>query len=136
VSFGNTYCYCRRRDPVGAGLIADLARPGGNVTGLSNQHADLVGKRLEILREVIPNLHRLAIMVRSDNPASVLEMDKVQEAARVLSFEVVRFEIRRAEEIAPGFERLLGRADVLYVGSDALITTNRVRINTLALGRP
>src|SRR5262249_36724481 len=65
-------------DPVAAGLVASLSRPGGNVTGLSNVQIDLAGKRLELLREIVPNLRRLAILVNVGHPASVLEMDEVQ----------------------------------------------------------
>ena len=102
-------------DPVGTGLVASLARPGGNVTGLSIQSTDLAGKRLELLREVVPGLRRLAIMANVGNPAAVLEMGEVQAAARTLGLEVVTFEIRRAEDIAPAFEALKGRAEALYV---------------------
>ena len=111
-----------------------LARPGGNVTGLSIQQTDLAGKRLELLREVVPGLRRLAIMANVGNPAAVLEMGEVQAAARTLGLEVATFEIRRAEDIAPAFEALKGRADALYVCTDPLVITNRIRINTLALG--
>ena len=121
-------------DPVGSGLVASLARPGGNVTGLSLQQTDLAGKRLELLREVVPGLRRLAIMANVGNPAAVLEMREVQAAARTLGLEVVTSEIRRAEDIAPAFEALKGRAEALYVCADPLVITNRVRINTLALG--
>ena len=120
-------------DPVGAGLVASLARPGGNVTGLSIQLADLAGKRLELLREVVPGLRRLAIMANVGYPAAVLEMGEVQAAARTLGLEVVTFEIRRAEDIAPAFEALKGRAEALYVRADPLMFANRIRINTLAL---
>ena len=102
-------------DPVGSGLVASLARPGGNVTGLSIQAADLAGKRLELLREVVPGLRRLAIMANVGNPVAVLEMSEVQAAARTLGLEVITLEIRRAEDIAPAFEALKGRADALYV---------------------
>ena len=102
-------------DPVGTGLVASLARPGGNVTGLSIQATDLAGKRLELLREVVPGLRRLAIMANAGNPAAVLEMGEVQAAARTLGLEVVTLEIRRAEDIAPAFETLKGRAEALYV---------------------
>jgi len=71
-------------DPVGTGLVTSLARPGGNVTGLSNQMTDLAGKRLELLREVVPNLRRLAIIANVANPAVVLEIAEAQAAARVL----------------------------------------------------
>ena len=121
-------------DPVGSGLVASLARPGGNVTGLSVQQTDLAGKRLELLREVVPGLRRLAIMANVGYPDAVLEMGEVQAAARTLGLEVVTLEIRRAEDIAPAFEALKGRADALYVCTDALVNTNRIRINTLALG--
>ena len=121
-------------DPVGTGLVASLARPGGNVTGLSIQQTDLAGKRLELLREVVPGLRRLAIMANVGNPAAVLEMGEVQAAARTLGLEVATLEIRRAEDIAPAFEALKGRADALYVCADPLVNTNRIRINTLALG--
>jgi putative ABC transport system substrate-binding protein len=120
-------------DPVESSLVASLARPGGNITGLSLQQPDLAGKRLELLREVVPGLGRLAILANVDNRSgAVRDMREVQAAARTLGLEVVTLEIRRAEEIAPAFEALKGRADALYVCSDPLIITNRIRINTLA----
>ena len=120
-------------DPVGMGLITSLARPGGNITGLSMQAADLAGKRLELLGEVVPGLRRLAIMANVDYPAAVLEMGGVRAAARRLGLDVAAVEIRRAEDIAPAFEALKSRAQALYVVGDALVMTHRVRINTLAL---
>ncbi len=121
-------------DPLGSGLVANLARPGGNVTGLSVQSADLAGKRLELLRVVVPGLRRLATLANIGNPGNVLEMGEVQAAARTLGLEVAPFEIRRAEDIAPAFEALKGRADALYVATDPLLNTNRLRISILALG--
>jgi putative tryptophan/tyrosine transport system substrate-binding protein len=118
-------------DPVGGGLVASLARPGGNVTGLSLQFTDLAGKRLELLREVIPGLRRLAVMANVGYSAAVLEMGEVQSTARTLGLDV---EIRRAEDIAPAFEVFKGRAEALYVAADPLVTANRIRINTFALG--
>jgi len=120
-------------DPLGSKLIASLARPGGNVTGLSNQKTDLADKRLELLREIVPGFRRLAIMANVGNPPSVLEMREVEATARKLGNEVTTFEIRGAEDIAPVFDALKGRADVLYVCGDPLVDTNRVRIITLAL---
>src|SRR5271165_918023 len=102
-------------DPVGTGIVAGLARPGGNVTGLSNQGADIAGKRLELLREVVPNLRRLAMLVNVGNPVVVPELGEVQAAARTVGLEVITLEIRRGEDIAPAFEALNGRADALYV---------------------
>jgi putative ABC transport system substrate-binding protein len=121
-------------DPVGTGLVTSLARPGGNVTGLSIQATDLAGKRVELLHEVIPGLRRLAIMANARVPPAVLEMAEVQTTARALGLEIVASEIRRPEDIAPAFETFKDRAGALYVCNDPLVTTNRIRINTLALG--
>ena len=121
-------------DPLGTGLVANLARPGGNVTGLSLQYTDLASKRLELLREAVLGLRRLAVMANIDAPGAVLEMGEVQAAARALGIEVVTVEIQRTEDIAPAIESLKGRADALYVCSDPLFVTNLPRINTMALG--
>jgi ABC-type uncharacterized transport system substrate-binding protein len=121
-------------DPVGTGLVASLARPGGNVTGLANQTSETGGKKLEFLREVVPGLRRLAIMANVGNPASALEMGEAQATARTLGLEVTTSEIRRAEDIAPAFEALKDRADALYLCPDPLMNTNRTRINILAVG--
>jgi putative tryptophan/tyrosine transport system substrate-binding protein len=120
-------------DPLAAGLVASLSKPGGNVTGLSNVQIDLASKRLELLREVVPNLQRLAILANVGQPSSQLEMDEVEAAARKLDIAVVRLEIRRAEDIAPAFERLKGQADALYVVLSALIAAKRTRTLTFAL---
>jgi len=121
-------------DPVGTGVVSTLARPGANLTGLSNQAIDLFGKRLELLRELVPGLHRIAILGNSGNPSSALEMAGLQSLALSVGLEATVFEIRRTEEITPAFEALTGRMDALYVSTDMLVLTNRVRINTLALG--
>jgi ABC-type uncharacterized transport system substrate-binding protein len=120
-------------DPVGTGLVASLARPGGNVTGLSIQQTDLAAKRLELLREVVRDLRRLAILANVGGPAVVLDMREVQAAARTLGLEVITSEIRRGEDIVPAFEALNGRAEALYVCIDPLVNTHRIRINTLAM---
>jgi putative ABC transport system substrate-binding protein len=120
-------------DPLGTGLVASLARPGGNITGLSSQFTDIGGKRLELLRGVVPGLRRLAIMGNIGNPAIKLELGEVQVAARTLGLQADILEIRRAEDIAPAFDALKGRAEALYVATDLLIVANRIRINTLAL---
>jgi putative ABC transport system substrate-binding protein len=118
-------------DPVGNNLVASLARPGGNATGLSILQTDLAAKKLEILRETLPGLRQLAALTNIGSPASVLEKDEVEAAARSVSLNVVPVDIWRAEEIVPAFLALKGRADVC---GDALITNNRIRIVTLALG--
>jgi putative ABC transport system substrate-binding protein len=120
-------------DPVGNGLVASLARPGGNVTGQSVQQPDSAGKRLELLREVVPDLRSLAIISRVDAPASVREMQELRAMARALGLEVIVAEIRRAEDIAPAFAALTGHPQALYVVTEPLLTANRVQINTFAL---
>src|SRR5262249_15690436 len=115
-------------DPVGTGLVASLARPGGNVTGLSIQQTDVAAKRLELLREVVPGLGRLAILANVGSPSVVLDMREVEATARTLGLEVTTLEIRRGEDIAPAFEALKGRADALYVCIDPLMNTHRIRI--------
>jgi putative ABC transport system substrate-binding protein len=120
-------------DPVGMGLVASLARPGGNVTGLAINQQDLAGKRLALLREVVPGLRRVAILANVEYPFTMREMAEFERAARTLGLEVVPLEIRRAEDIAPAFEALKDRAEALYVVGDALVTTHRIRINTLSL---
>jgi putative tryptophan/tyrosine transport system substrate-binding protein len=120
-------------DPVGNGLVESLARPGGNVTGLSRQLADSTGKRLEVLREFLPGLRRVAILFNAANPLTAPELNTAQAAAANLGLETVKCEIRRAEDIAPALEALRDRADALYVCIDPLVNTNGVRINSLAL---
>jgi putative tryptophan/tyrosine transport system substrate-binding protein len=119
-------------EPVGIGLVASLARPGGNVTGLSSQTTELAGKRLELLREVVPGLRRLAIMFNVDAPAPVLDMRGVQAAANAIGLEVATSEIRQSKDIAPAFDALKGHADALYVCTDPVVFTNLVGINILA----
>ena len=121
-------------DPVANHLVASLARPGGNVTGLSVQSNELAGKRIELLREVVPGLRRLAIMGNVDNPFAALEMDEVQSAAGKVGLEVVTLEIRRAQDIMPAFETLKGHSEALYLCIDAVANTNRIPINILAVG--
>jgi putative ABC transport system substrate-binding protein len=120
-------------DPVGGGLVDSLARPGGNVTGLSVQSIDLAGKRLELLREIVPGLRRLAILANGDNLQTVLEMGDTEAAARKLGLDVINLKIQRADDIASAFETLKGNANALYVVSDTLTNTNRVRLNAFAL---
>ncbi len=121
-------------DPVGSGLVANLAKSGGNVTGLSLQAANLAGKRIEFLREVLPQLRRLAIIFNVGNDRTVLEMSETQAAARTLGLEVTPLEIRRAEDIIPAFEAVKAQAHALYVVVDQLVVANRTPILMSALG--
>jgi putative tryptophan/tyrosine transport system substrate-binding protein len=120
-------------DPVGSGFVNSLSRPGGNVTGLSLQGPDLAAKRLELLRELAPGRRRLAILVNVGYPAAREELAQVQTAARALGLESAVLEMRRAEDIAPAFDGVKGRADALYVVGDALVTANVVLITKSAL---
>ena len=121
-------------DPVGIGLVASLARPGGNVTGLSQQATDLVEKRIGLLREFIPGIRRIAVLGNAGYSAAMREMIEVQDAARTLGLEATISKIRRPEDIAPAFETFKKSAQALYVVTDPLAGSNRVRINALALG--
>jgi putative ABC transport system substrate-binding protein len=126
--------FATANDPVGSGMVASLARPGGNITGTSIQNTETAGKRVEILRELIPGLRRLAIMGNVGYPAAVLEMGEIGAAATKLGLEVVILEIRRGDDIPTAFESINGRADALAVCTDALMSANWARINTLLLG--
>ena len=119
-------------DPIGTGVVASLAHPGGNLTGLSLQAPDLAGKRLELLREVVPTLRRLAILTNVGFPAAVVEMNEVGAAAQMFGLDVVKLEVRRAEDIGSTFQAHKDGVDALYVTSDALLSSNRIRINTFA----
>jgi putative ABC transport system substrate-binding protein len=121
-------------DPVGSGLVASLARPGGNVTGLSMQSTELVSKRCELLREIIPDLRRIAVMGNVGYSAVSLEMRDVEAAARTLGLEIDTAELRRAADISPAFDAFKSKVQALYVCTEALVTTNSVGINTLAAG--
>jgi ABC-type uncharacterized transport system substrate-binding protein len=120
-------------DPVGTGLVASLARPGGNVTGLSNLGSNLATKKIQLLREVFPRLARLAVMVNAAYSGGATEMDEIDSAVRTLGIATVPLTIRRADDIAPAFASLNERAEALYVIGDPLTNLNRMRINTFAL---
>jgi putative ABC transport system substrate-binding protein len=120
-------------DPVRDGLVQSLAHPGGNVTGMSIQQLDLVDKRLELLHEVIPHLRRLAILADAGYAEPMLEAERVKSTAQALGLEAARLGIWGSQDITPALEALKGKADALYVVSDALIAANRARIVRLAL---
>jgi len=121
-------------DPVGSGMVASLARPGGNATGISVQSTELAGKRLEILRDALPNLRRLAIIGDAGYAGSVLEISEVRAAADKVGIETDVLEIRHAADIVPAFQALKSAAQALYVCPSALVNANFARINTMALG--
>ena len=120
-------------DPIGEGLVSSLARPGGNVTGLSSQSFDITGKRIELLGEVIPNLRRLAVIFEADFPQAVEEMHEVEAKAHSRGLEVMPLEIRKAQDIAPAFASLKNQVDALYIVSGSLTAANRTRVMIFAL---
>jgi putative ABC transport system substrate-binding protein len=120
-------------DPVGAGLVASLSRPGGNVTGLSIQQTDLAAKRLELLRAVLPGLARVGVLANVAGPSVLLDLRELEGAARALRVELIPMQIRRGEDIAAAFDAVKGRAEALYVANDPLVDTHRQQIQALAL---
>ena len=121
-------------DPLGGGLVASFSRPGGNATGLSIESADTVSKRLEFLRDIVPQLRRLAVLFDAGYPAAVKEANEVQAAAHALRLDIARHEIRRPDDVAPALEALRSQSDALYVVENALIAPNVTRIVSFAVG--
>ena len=120
-------------DPVVTGLVQSMARPGGNITGLTQQASELGGKRLDLLREIVPGLAHVAVMFNSDNPSTVSELREVRAAARSLGLEIAAIDVRRGADIAPAIESINGKAEALYVLTDPIMIVNQVQINSLAL---
>ena len=118
-------------DPVGSGVVASLARPGGNATGLTNQQPDAAGKRLGFWREIAPAARRLAILVNSGASGAVLESEAAQTAAAKLGMETTVVRISRVEDIVPAFVPLKG-GDAVYICTDPLVAGNSRQINALA----
>jgi putative ABC transport system substrate-binding protein len=120
-------------DPVGAGLVASLARPGGTITGLSSEGVDYGGKQVDLLREIIPGFRRVGVIANSGSPGALSEMRAFEAAARTQGLAIVSFGIRTPEDIAAAFEALKGKVDALDVVPDPLASNNRLRLITLAL---
>jgi putative ABC transport system substrate-binding protein len=120
-------------DPVGTGLVASLARPGGNVTGLTSIAADLEGKRLELLREVVPKLSHMSVVWNPASPFQVVAEKEVRAAAQTLQLKVLSLGVRTAEEFDAAFEAIVkARPGALVVLADRLFLHNRARIVAFA----
>jgi putative ABC transport system substrate-binding protein len=119
-------------DPVAGGLIQSLARPGGNVTGLTVQPGDLNGKRLELLRDIIPTAHRVAALINTNNLGASEEVIGIRTAAASLHIEVEVLAIQKADEIEFALAGIKGRTNALYVFSEPLTNANRYLIIKLA----
>jgi len=120
-------------DPVALGLVESLARPGGNVTGLSQMAFELVGKRLELLKEIVPKLSRVAVLWNPQNPASTLSWQELQLPARQLGIQLHSLEVRSPSDLDQAFEDATrARAGALFVIQDPVVNTNLGRIAGLA----
>ena len=120
-------------DPVGRGLVASLSRPGGNVTGMSALAPDVAGKRAELLRELLPQFRRLAVLGNAAFASYSQEVEELQTAGKKLGFEVVSAPIRRPDDIASAFASIKGNVDAVYLAGDALVTSQQQQINARAL---
>jgi putative tryptophan/tyrosine transport system substrate-binding protein len=121
------------RDPVRTGLVASLERPGGNITGISNQNPNIAGGRIKLLQDIVPDLSRLAILANANDVSGALEVHDATQVAGALGIDVIASEIRLAEDIAPALAKLHGPALAIYVVADALTNTHASEINALAL---
>jgi len=120
-------------DPVGSGLVASLARPGGNVTGVSNMLPALSGKLLELVRELVPGISRVAVLWNPDNPAKAIEAEELRAAARKLSVALQEFPARTLAEIESALARgVKDRPTVLVILAETVTNTHRKRIAELA----
>ncbi len=120
-------------DPVGSGLVASLARPGGNVTGLSNLQSELGGKQLQLLKEAVPRVSRVAVLYNPINPAAAPMLQGAQAAARSLAVQLQVLEVRSPNELASAFSATArGRAGALLTLADPIFANERVRLLGLA----
>jgi putative ABC transport system substrate-binding protein len=123
-------------DPVDAGIVASLARPGGNVTGVSFLSLDLSIKRVELLKEAMPTMTRVAVLANSTHPGELSEMKATREAARALGLAIEHFEVQTDESFAPAFAAIAeSKCDGLLAFPDALKNFNRQKIVAFALSR-
>jgi putative ABC transport system substrate-binding protein len=121
-------------DPVEAGLVASLARPGGNVTGLSTLAVELSAKRLQLLREIVPGVSRVAVLWNPDTPGTPAMLRQTEDAARALGIQLLKLEVRRADDIEKAFGAAVkSRAGALFTLEDRLFYGLRARVADLAL---
>jgi putative ABC transport system substrate-binding protein len=121
-------------DPVGAGIIASLARPGGNITGLCNYAKELSAKRLELIAEIIPGMGRVAVLWNPNNASVMLKFKETEEAARVKGIQVESIPVRHPDEIDQGFQRARqAGVKAIVIADDVLLSSQRGRIVELAM---
>ncbi|HWO06569.1 MAG TPA: ABC transporter substrate-binding protein [Methylomirabilota bacterium] len=120
-------------DPVATGLVASLARPGGNITGLSNMAPDVTGKLLEILKQIVPNASRVAVLWNPGNPGNEPQLRAAEAAGQALGIRLQSLEARTPDDLDPAFAAMARqRADALVVFADVMLNEQRVRIAGLA----
>jgi len=120
-------------DPVGMGLVDNLAHPGGNFTGLSNISPELGGKRLELLKEIVPGLSRVAVLANSANPVIAVAVGETEAAARLMGLAVQAVDVRTPDEVQGAFAAMRrGRAQALVLTADSLHFSLRRRVIDLA----
>ena len=120
-------------DPVKLGLVASLSRPGGNATGVVNIAAELTAKRMQLLRELVPNSAVMAALFNPVNPATEAQLKEVTEAARAIGQEILVVRASSERELSAAFVALVkGRAGSLYVGADPLFMNQRTQLAALA----
>jgi putative ABC transport system substrate-binding protein len=119
-------------DPVATGVVASLARPGGNITGVSAVHADAMGKRVQLLKELLPKASRIAFMVRATSPATAQYVKEAELAARTLGMQLQTLTVRDPDDFEAAFSSAQGASALLQV-DDAMLTAHRTRIADLAL---
>jgi putative tryptophan/tyrosine transport system substrate-binding protein len=121
-------------DPVGNGYVTSLARPTGNVTGLTSSQDEIISKQLQLIALLVPNLHRIGFLLNRDNPVHVTAFKSLQEAAQQNRLDVIPAEVRNARDLTGAFAALKqGRADVIVISGDAILFSNRHEIADLAL---
>ena len=121
-------------DPVGNGFVASLARPGGNITGLSNYHADLSGKQLELLKEVVPRLARVAVLGNSNEPGNPQALKETELAGAALKLKLQFLDVRELQDIETAFHAATKeRADAILVLSSPIVTSQRTQVAQLAI---
>jgi putative ABC transport system substrate-binding protein len=121
-------------DPISSGIVASLARPGGNVTGMSALASEMAGKRIELLKDILPGVLRVALLWNPDNKSKIVEWNDTQAAAKATGLTLISVEVRTAEQLESAFGSILReRPDALITLTESLTLANRERIGHFAL---
>jgi putative ABC transport system substrate-binding protein len=116
-------------DPIGRGVVSGLAHPGANVTGLTSLNTELIAKRVQLLKETIPRVQRIAVLIEMGNSAAASQWSAVQQAAQSMGLRAQLLDVRKAEDLQPAFEAAIKqRAEVLLVGLGTVMRSNVERV--------